>query len=226
MSNASARVADGMLQCSFTLSQVATEPRKADLKKQYYLFLAHGETDDGEIEKHDVQPMVSRYRIAPLGSPVEVAVTRSNNLVKAHGALMLVAWLSLCSVGVVLARFFKPVWPNTKLLGEKVWFQLHRGLMVLAVLTTITAFVIPFCYRLGWSGLAAEALLEILGCFGADHKSGESFEMSHVVQGLREGKLQHNHNSKLHNVKSAVLGVYVAGNVAFLIALLVGVGNV
>lgn len=307
MSNASARKADGTLQCAFTLSQVAAEPRKANLKNPYHLFLAHGETDEGEIEKHDVQPMVSVYRITPLGAPVEVATTRSNNIVKAHGSLMLVSWLSLCSVGVVLARFFKPVWPDTKLLGEKVWFQLHRGLMVLAVLTTITAFVIPFCYRLGWSGrahsvlgcivmflalmqpimaffrphpntpmrplfnwahwfvgtaarilaaaclflgvdmesldlpdrwdklllmgallwqLAAEALLEILGCCGADKKSGESFEMSQVVPGLLQGKLQHNHNSKLHPVKSAVLGVYVAGNVAFLIALLVGVGTV
>lgn len=36
---------------------------------------------------------------------------------------MFVAWMTTVSIGVLVARFFKPVWPTSKLFGEKIWFQ-------------------------------------------------------------------------------------------------------
>lgn len=36
---------------------------------------------------------------------------------------MISAWIAFASIGVVLARYYKPMWAERKLLGEKVWFQ-------------------------------------------------------------------------------------------------------
>lgn len=38
------------------------------------------------------------------------------------GALMFVAWMTTVSIGVIIARFFKPVWSKA-LFGESAWFQ-------------------------------------------------------------------------------------------------------
>ena len=39
------------------------------------------------------------------------------------GSLMVIAWIFAVSIGVILPRFYKPMWPESKLFGEKVWFQ-------------------------------------------------------------------------------------------------------
>lgn len=45
------------------------------------------------------------------------------NPVSLAGLLMIAAWILFASIGVVLARYYKPMWADRKLLGEKVWFQ-------------------------------------------------------------------------------------------------------
>ncbi|XP_015260521.1 PREDICTED: putative ferric-chelate reductase 1, partial [Cyprinodon variegatus] len=66
-------------------------------------------------------------------------------------ALMLFAWMLTGSVGTFIASFYKHQWANQTLLGQKVWFQVHRGLMMLTVILTAIAFSFPFFYRRGWS---------------------------------------------------------------------------
>ncbi|VDM37944.1 unnamed protein product [Toxocara canis] len=56
-----------------------------------------------------------------------------------HGAFLLLAWWILGSSAILLARFFKPVWPRKKLFGTAVWFQLHRDLAVASVIIQIIA---------------------------------------------------------------------------------------
>ncbi|KAG8132648.1 hypothetical protein E2320_010488 [Naja naja] len=67
------------------------------------------------------------------------------------GALMFIGWITTVSIGVIIARFFKPVWPNTLLFGEEIWFQIHRSLMIITILLTSISFVLPFIYRGGWN---------------------------------------------------------------------------
>ncbi|CAL8400548.1 unnamed protein product [Gadus morhua 'NCC'] len=64
---------------------------------------------------------------------------------------MLAAWMWVVSTGVLFARHFRHVWPDILLRGGKVWFQVHRGLMLLAVSLISVAFTLPFLYRGGWS---------------------------------------------------------------------------
>ncbi|XP_069088244.1 ferric-chelate reductase 1 isoform X1 [Pleurodeles waltl] len=146
------RLADGVIQCSFRRNiHLPTYKSRFDLDHPYYIFVADGEARNGLISRHHLQPLITSNKYVVVGFPENVGGSRSPLLIKAHGALMFVAWMTLVSIGVLVARFFKPVWPDGTIFGEKIWFQVHRILMVSTVLLTCTAFVLPFLYRGGWS---------------------------------------------------------------------------
>ncbi|XP_038068094.1 uncharacterized protein LOC119737669 isoform X3 [Patiria miniata] len=71
-------------------------------------------------------------------------------LAKAHASLMMIAWIGFASIGITLARFFKPLWPDSKLLGQKVWFTIHRACMVSCLLCFCAAFILIFVYKRGF----------------------------------------------------------------------------
>ncbi|RUS82613.1 hypothetical protein EGW08_009606 [Elysia chlorotica] len=64
-------------------------------------------------------------------------------LIKLHGALMIGAWVFLASIGIVAARYYKPVWKQD-MCSLKVWFQIHRTCMVLVFCTCVAGFVVIF----------------------------------------------------------------------------------
>ncbi|XP_016134454.1 putative ferric-chelate reductase 1 isoform X1 [Sinocyclocheilus grahami] len=158
------RLSDGVIQCSFR-RDIHLPPEnlnRFDLDQMYYLFMAHGRAEDGRTHRHDHQPLISTYRAAITGPLEDLTGSRSPLLIKYHGAFMLIAWTSTVSAGVIMARYFKPDWPERNILGQKVWFQLHRMLMTITVLLTLVGFVLPFMYRGGWSKRAG--IHPYLGC--------------------------------------------------------------
>ncbi|XP_073687201.1 putative ferric-chelate reductase 1 [Garra rufa] len=158
------RLSDGVIQCSFR-RDIRLPPEilnRFSLDQMYYLFMAHGRADNGRTHRHDRQPLISTYQTAITGSPEDLSGSRSPLLIKYHGAFMLIAWTSTVSAGVIMARYFKPDWPESNILGQKVWFQLHRMLMALTVLLTLVGFVLPFMYRGSWSKRAG--IHPYLGC--------------------------------------------------------------
>ncbi|KAM3865653.1 putative ferric-chelate reductase 1 [Diretmus argenteus] len=164
LSSVSWRLADGGIQCRFRRPVRLTkeEPDRYDLGQEYFLFLAHGEAEYGEVRKHSRQPLISTHRKRITGPPEVLRGSRGPLIMKLHGALMLLAWMLTGSVGTFIASYYKPDWPNITLLGQKVWFQVHRGLMILTVGLTIVAFCLPFIYRGGWSKHAG--VHPYLGC--------------------------------------------------------------
>ncbi|XP_012585512.1 PREDICTED: ferric-chelate reductase 1 [Condylura cristata] len=148
------RLADGVMQCSFrrniTLPGVKN---RFDLNTSYYIFLADGAANDGKIYKHSQQPLITYEKYDVTDHPKNIGGSRSMFLLKAHGALMFVAWVTTASIGVLTARFFKPVWSKI-FFGKAVWFQVHRVLMLTTSALTCIAFVLPFIYRGGWSWCA------------------------------------------------------------------------
>uniref|UniRef100_A0A8C3G7A5 Ferric-chelate reductase 1a n=1 Tax=Cyclopterus lumpus TaxID=8103 RepID=A0A8C3G7A5_CYCLU len=148
------RLADGAIQCRFSrpVKLVNQEAARYDLDQDYFLFLTNGHAQYGKVVwKHSHQPLISTHNKRITGPPEVLRGSRGPIIMKMHGALMLLAWMLTGSVGTVIASFYKPDWPNQTLLGQKVWFQVHRGLMVLTVTLTIVAFCLPFFYRKGWS---------------------------------------------------------------------------
>ncbi|XP_035474628.2 putative ferric-chelate reductase 1 isoform X1 [Scophthalmus maximus] len=142
-------VADGVIQCRFHRNIL--QPDRFDLNRSYFLFLAHGEAQQGLIHRHHRQPLVSTHQKVITGRPEDLSGSRAPLLIKLHGVLMLTAWMWTVSAGVFVARHYKGFWPDATLLGQRLWFQLHRTLMVLAVILTSVAFTLPFIYRRGWS---------------------------------------------------------------------------
>lgn len=146
------RLVDGIIQCSFrrniTLPGVKN---RFVLNESYYIFLAEGAAHDGRIFRHSQQPLITSEKYDVTGTPKNVGGSRSSPLLKAHGALMSVAWMTTVSIGVLVARFFRSVWSKAFFLGEAAWFQVHRMLMLATSVLTCIAFVLPFVYRGGWS---------------------------------------------------------------------------
>ncbi|XP_053325606.1 putative ferric-chelate reductase 1 [Spea bombifrons] len=146
------RLEDGVIQCAFRRAiKIPSITERFDMSASYYIFLADGDAEDGRISRHLRQPLITTRMYNITGSPDDVGGSRSPLLIKYHGALMFVAWMTTVSIGVVVARFFKPIWPNSSLFGKQVWFQVHRILMVTTVVLTSVAFVLPFLYRGHWS---------------------------------------------------------------------------
>ncbi|KAK3571577.1 hypothetical protein QTP86_014148, partial [Hemibagrus guttatus] len=75
-------------------------------------------------------------------------------------SLMLIAWMTLGSMGMLIARFLKSSAPGKRLCGKDVWFVAHVLLMLLSVAATIIAFILIFSYAQDWSGGAHP----VLGC--------------------------------------------------------------
>ncbi|XP_017576664.2 putative ferric-chelate reductase 1 isoform X2 [Pygocentrus nattereri] len=157
------RVADGMIQCRFRRATIIPQdPQRFSLDHSYYLFIAHGSAQHGEIHKHKRQPLISAQRQAITGPAEIVTGSRSPLIMKWHGALMLIAWMVAGSTGTFIAGFFKPDWPEKTLFGQRIWFQVHRAVMMLTVMLTFVGFTLPFTYRRHWSrGASAHAFL---GC--------------------------------------------------------------
>ncbi|XP_008831923.1 ferric-chelate reductase 1 isoform X2 [Nannospalax galili] len=146
------RLSDGIIQCSFrrNITLPGVKNRFA-LNASYYVFLADGAAHDGRIFKHSQQPLITYEKYDVTGTPRNIGGSHSSPLLKAHGALMFVAWMTTVSIGVLVARFFRSVWSKAFFFGEAAWFQVHRMLMLATSVLTCIAFVMPFVYRGGWS---------------------------------------------------------------------------
>lgn len=146
------RLADGVIQCSFRRNITLPEAKnRFVLNESYYIFYAEGAAHDGRIFRHSQQPLITYEKYNVTGTPQNVGGSRSSALLKAHGALMFVAWVTTVSTGVLVARFFRSVWSKAFFFGQAAWFQVHRMLMLATSMLTCVAFVLPFVYRAGWS---------------------------------------------------------------------------
>ncbi|KAL3878437.1 hypothetical protein ACJMK2_030787 [Sinanodonta woodiana] len=171
---------NGILTCSFdrikTANLVSSGKRKKraasssatffDLNQDWYLMFALGSGTAASKRQHSTSPKVSQKK-ADLQSVEDLTAAATVSLVKVHGSMMIVGWILFASIGIVLPRFYKPVWPDSKLCGEKVWFQLHRVCMVLVLLLVAVSFIIIFIHVKGYREI------------------GETrFQMSHPILGI------------------------------------------
>ncbi|XP_072130712.1 putative ferric-chelate reductase 1 isoform X2 [Mobula birostris] len=152
---------NGIIQCSFVTRSVTSTAQRA-ANNTYYLFFAYGTSSGGRINKHQDSPFISMEKVN-----VAVAQSASGNndapvLIKTHGALMLIAWMTTGSIGILIAQYFKCIGNTKKIFGKDLWFQLHWPLMTLTVVLTIIGFVLAFVQVKGWSHGAGSH--PVLGC--------------------------------------------------------------
>ncbi|KAL3841488.1 hypothetical protein ACJMK2_019626 [Sinanodonta woodiana] len=161
------KVENGVFSCSFsrakTVTAVSSDRKKRaavsattffDLNEDWYLMFAHGKGPATAKSPHTMDPKVSSTK-ADLQSTIDLAAkSKKVDLAKVHGSLMIVAWILLASIGIVMPRFYKPVWPDSRIFGEKVWFQIHRACMVLVLFLVAASFIIIFIEADGYSETA------------------------------------------------------------------------
>ncbi|XP_078500516.1 putative ferric-chelate reductase 1 isoform X2 [Lissotriton helveticus] len=149
---------NGVIKCSFiSRNNISTQARAAT-QQEFYLFLGYGPSESGNIGIHSKIPAISTGKVNILAFTV-VGATNPSRLIHAHGALMLIAWMTTGSLGMICARYLKSA-AKKPVLGKNLWFQAHMFLMVLSVIATIIAFILAFVSQMGWSGGAHP----VLGC--------------------------------------------------------------
>lgn len=67
---------------------------------------------------------------------------RPSDKKKAHGCLMVIAWMLFASTGIFIARYYKFLLPTKKVCGGQVWFALHRPIMVSVLLLSIISLIV------------------------------------------------------------------------------------
>lgn len=95
-----------------------------------------------------------------LYNPGIVQGARKSPLLLTHGALMIIAWICITSMGVVFARYFKPVWSGRQILGKDIWFFCHVGSMFLTAILTLIGFIIIIVDMGHWN----TTVHSVLGC--------------------------------------------------------------
>ncbi|XP_023155754.2 putative ferric-chelate reductase 1 [Amphiprion ocellaris] len=157
VSDVQASVQDNVIRCSFTSMNTISTQRTSGFNKTYHLMFAYGPSNNGRIQFH-TGTFTSTDKV-DISRPGLVHKAGRPHIIKAHGALMLIAWMTSGSLGMMAARYLK-VGNDQKLCGKDVWFVVHVALMSVTVAATITAFILSFSYVKEWSG----GVHPVLGC--------------------------------------------------------------
>uniref|UniRef100_A0A0B7AUI7 DOMON domain-containing protein n=1 Tax=Arion vulgaris TaxID=1028688 RepID=A0A0B7AUI7_9EUPU len=150
---------DGVLSCTIERPIEGVANGRYDVNSSWTLLFATGPGSFSnrqlDIGYHSANRYVSSQQVT-INQYIDVgAGVLSFPLVKAHGSLMIAAWIFLASIGIVLARYYKPAWTGL-LCSEKIWFQIHRICMILVFCTTAAGFIIIFIEVDGYSNIQEE----------------------------------------------------------------------
>ncbi|XP_061489771.1 putative ferric-chelate reductase 1 isoform X2 [Rhineura floridana] len=151
---------NGIIKCSFiSRNAISTQSRGVD--SLYYIFLAFGPSSAGRIWKHPRRPFITDQKVNISSFEALGGTSSTPLIIKAHGALMLIAWMTTGSVGMIFARYLKKSIKKT-IWGKDIWFQIHFLMMLLTVVATAIAFILIFVAANGWSSSAGAH--SIIGC--------------------------------------------------------------
>ncbi|CAJ0965146.1 unnamed protein product, partial [Ranitomeya imitator] len=262
---------NGVIQCSFTSkNQISTQlpiyqSRSSNGSDLYYIFMAYGSSVNGQIRFHGPGVFLSDTKVdLSATSNVTHREKSAHIMVKTHGALMLIAWMTTGSLGAIIARYFKTA-AKTPILGKALWFQakgwaydvgthaiLGCIVMILAFFQPLIAFFRPSPensqrYIFNWSHGINALVMKVLavanlflGLQFIDHRLGWMVKVMSGFCGWEgliiicleinaaKAKKEMKELADLEknvSVKAEVylLLIYLCGNLAFLIALLVGI---
>lgn len=157
----SQEVVDGVVTCTFQRVSSVVKTVSGGASKtfdlpstNFYIIWAFGDANaNGFVTYHQSNRGSSA---APVNFTSGAAIKPGNNtntidMVKAHACLMVLAWVCFAGIGVIVARHFKPLWHESTINSQKVWFQIHRLLMVSAVVFTVIGIILIFVAREGFS---------------------------------------------------------------------------
>ena len=63
---------------------------------------------------------------------------------------MVTAWILFATTAIIIARYYKFIFPSVKPLDTQIWFWIHRTIMILVSIASIAGFTIILA-DLNWS---------------------------------------------------------------------------
>ncbi|KAK2859320.1 hypothetical protein Q5P01_003940 [Channa striata] len=153
-----AAVQNNVIGCTFTTTNTISTQRSTGFNQTYYILFAYGPSNNaGQIQVH-TGTFTSSKKLDISKAEVTAAETGTPAIVKAHGALMLISWMTTGTLGMIVARYLKGMAKGRQMFGKDVWFLVHVPVMCLTVAATIIAFIIIFVYAQDWAGGAHPVL--------------------------------------------------------------------
>ncbi|RNA13986.1 ferric-chelate reductase 1 [Brachionus plicatilis] len=138
----------GLLICSFKRDISKNIENFFDLNQNYYILMAKGDLEkDGLLTYHGGDKVISQNKIDVSIALEAKSVLISTNFVKIHAILMVIAWPFLSTIGILFARYYKPIFPNVKSCGVQFWFIIHRPFMISVCLLSLIGFGFIFSYK-------------------------------------------------------------------------------
>ncbi|XP_023194436.1 putative ferric-chelate reductase 1 [Xiphophorus maculatus] len=150
---------NGVLTCTFTSKNAIFTSSSSSFSsnKLFYLLLAYGPSTNGTIMEH--QKAYSSSQQVALTSTDVIQSDGKEQMIRAHGCLMLLAWMTLGPLGMVVARYLRRS-SQVQMCGKDLWFVIHVSVMSFTVVITIIAFILAFAYLGGWE----YGVHPVLGC--------------------------------------------------------------
>ncbi|KAK3591241.1 hypothetical protein CHS0354_010609 [Potamilus streckersoni] len=155
LTNTRSEYKDGIIRCSFSRQKrVPGDTQIFDLEQDWYIMYGEGPSRLGFVkDMHAKIPSVSQIKADLQSLQIIGGETKQYPLVKAHGSLMIIAWVMLGGIGILTARYYKNVWSTKSFMKQKIWFQVHRSTMVSCFVLTSIAFIIIFVESGGYSNI-------------------------------------------------------------------------
>jgi hypothetical protein len=115
---------DGYIYCKFSRPRTTTNRYISDLSHPLYIHIERGAPGEMIPDKLNrmFQPSESRVEFT---NTVYAPSSSRSWLVKVHAILGLIAWIFLASIGILIARYYKPLWPSHVLYHYRVWFSVY-----------------------------------------------------------------------------------------------------
>lgn len=155
---------EGYIYCKFSRPKFSHNSMITDLNKPHFIYVERGSPGELINEKitSNFQSSESQINFA---TNIHVPSTSNRTwLVKIHAILGIIAWIFLGSIGILLARYYKPLWPNQIVYSFRVWFSFHRPIMMFVTLLTLLSFIFALIeLDWGWSVDGNELIHAILG---------------------------------------------------------------
>ncbi|XP_034636171.1 putative ferric-chelate reductase 1 isoform X2 [Trachemys scripta elegans] len=247
---------NGIINCSFiTRNPISTQSKAAS--NLYFIFLAQGPSSAGKIQKHPRTPFITPQKVNISSYEAVGGTSSTPSIIKAHGALMLIAWMTTGSIGMIFARYLKNAIGKT-LLGKDIWFQDAEAHAVIGCIVMILSFFQPVIaffrpspqskrrFIFNWFHALNAFVIKVLAVavifLGLQMlDSSPSRWMVKTMGGfvgwealvyimldanawLKKKEKYEDSHRKVKNEMVLFL-IYTCGNLAFLIALLVGIGK-
>lgn len=115
--------------------------------KNYHILLASGEYDEKKDLKSIHTDRVSSIAPVSLAQIGHIKSLGSHILIRIHGSLMIAIWVGLVTLSIVLARYYKNEWANSRISDLAIWFVVHRTLMLTSWFGSIIAVIFAYMYQ-------------------------------------------------------------------------------